>query len=188
MIEIMTFNVSLEVTFISVAFATRGTLIRAVFIFIMRSSVQFKPPLVSKFNLAYLTFVSRTVQECFRSMPNQMMFQGILGVADFAAVLAGVRAVENCFINVIGDVVSYYSVLCTVTSLEMDGHVRKIHLPVLEDSLADGALVVFVLEARLFVEVGVSLRGAEVFALAAADVAREQRGVQVRVVVVLAHV
>lgn len=58
----------------------------------------------------------------------------------------------------------------------------------LEDSLADGALVVLVLEAGLFVEVHVGLGGAEVLAAAVADGAREVLGVQRGVVVVLPHV
>lgn len=65
---------------------------------------------------------------------------------------------------------------------------REVDLPVLEDPLADGALVVLVLEARLLVEVHVCLGGAEMLAAAAADGAGEVARVQLSVVVVLAHV
>lgn len=64
----------------------------------------------------------------------------------------------------------------------------QIHFPVLEDAFADGALIVFVLEAGLLVESHVSLRRAQVLASAVADGARQVFGVQVRVGVVLAHV
>lgn len=58
----------------------------------------------------------------------------------------------------------------------------------LEHPLADRALVVLVLEARLLVEVHVCLRRAQVLADAAADAARQVLGVQRRVAVVLPHV
>lgn len=58
----------------------------------------------------------------------------------------------------------------------------------LEDSLADGALIVFVLEARLLVEVHVHLCGAQVLTPAPADGTSQVLGVEVRVVVMFAHV
>lgn len=65
---------------------------------------------------------------------------------------------------------------------------REVHLAVLKDAFANGTLVVFIFEARLFVEVHVRLCGAEMFALAVAYRAREVFGVEVGIVVVLAHV
>lgn len=65
---------------------------------------------------------------------------------------------------------------------------REIYLPVLEDSLAYGALVVLGLEAGLLVPVHVRLGRAEVLAAALADGAREEGGVDVGVLVMLAHV
>lgn len=64
----------------------------------------------------------------------------------------------------------------------------EVYFPELEDSLADGTLVVLVLESHLLVVSHVRLRGPQVLAAAPADGARQVLRVQVRVVVVLAHV
>jgi hypothetical protein len=61
----------------------------------------------------------------------------------------------------------------TLTTLEVYGHVGQIYPSMLENPLADGALVVLRLETRLFVEVHVHLRSAEMLAAAIADGARQ---------------
>lgn len=102
--------------------------------------------------------------------------------------MAGVGAVEHVSVGRVWQDVAHDGVVDDVSLLVVDGHVREVHLPVLEHALADGALVVLVLEARLLVEVHVRLRGAEVLADAAAHAARQVPRVQRRVVVVLPHV
>lgn len=64
----------------------------------------------------------------------------------------------------------------------------EIYLSVLKDPLADGALVVLVLEASLFMEIHVRLCSAKVLAAATTNSASQMHRVQVRVRVVLAHV
>lgn len=58
----------------------------------------------------------------------------------------------------------------------------------MENAFTDGALVVFVLETRLFVIVHVSHCGSEMFTLSVADRASENLRVKVLILVVFAHV
>lgn len=63
------------------------------------------------------------VQESFRVVPDEMMFEGVFGIADFATQVAGVRAIEYGSVSVVGHGVAYDGVLDAVAFLVVYSHV-----------------------------------------------------------------